>query len=68
MPDRETTGAAADRFTVRELIEEARREAFIRRRVYPRQVDAGRLKQADADRRIDLMEAIADRLTRTAGV
>lgn len=55
-------------FSVREMVEEAQREAFMRRRVYPNQVRAGRMTQADADRRIDVMEAIAARLTRTAGV
>lgn len=59
---------AAGRFSVRELVEEAQREAFMRRRVYPRLVESGRMTQADADRRIDLMEAVALRLTRTAGV
>lgn len=57
-----------DRFTVRELIEEAHREARMRRNVYARQVRAGKMDPADADRRIDLMEAIARRLTRTASV
>ena len=56
------------RFNVRELVDEAQREAFMRRRVYPNQVRAGRMSQDDASRRIDLMEAIASRLTRTAGV
>ncbi len=59
--------SASARFSVRELIEEAQREAFMRRRVYPNQVRAGRLSQKDADHRIDLMEAIITRLTRTAG-
>lgn len=53
-----------DRFTNRELIEEAQREAGMRRHVYARQVRAGKMTQAEADRRIDLMEAIARRLTR----
>jgi hypothetical protein len=51
---------------VRELIEEAHREARMRRQVYAKQVRAGRMEQREADRRIDLMEAIARRLTRTA--
>jgi hypothetical protein len=59
---------ASGRFGVRELIEEAQREAFMRRRVYPNQVRSGRMSQQDADRRIDLMEAIVTRLSRTAGV
>lgn len=50
------------RFTLRELIEEARREADMRRRVYPRQVLAGRMTQGQADRNIAKMEAIARRL------
>lgn len=56
----------ADRFTTRELIEEATREARMRRHVYGKQVRAGRMDPKDADRKIDLMEAIARRLTRTA--
>lgn len=55
---------ADPRFTDRELIEEARRESYMRRRVYPKWVADGRLTQADADRRIDMMEAIATRLSR----
>lgn len=57
------TSAGADRFTNRELAEEARREAFLRRRVYPRWVADGRLSQQDADRRIEMMEVIATRLS-----
>lgn len=53
-------------FTIRELIAEAEREAGMRRNVYAKQVRAGRMSQRDADRRIDLMEAIVRRLTRTA--
>ena len=65
-PTQQPTTSA--RFCVRELVDEAQREAFMRRRVYPNQVRAGRMSQQDADRRIDLMEAIITRLTRTAGV
>jgi len=65
-PTQQPTTSA--RFGVRELVDEAQREAFMRRRVYPNQVRAGRMSQQDADRRIDLMEAIITRLTRTAGV
>ena len=67
MADQAAPNVASGRFGVRELIEEAQREAFMRRRVYPNQVRAGRMSQEDADRRIDLMEAIVTRLTRTAG-
>ncbi|WP_333830990.1 hypothetical protein [Pararhodobacter sp.] len=58
--------STADRFTTRELIEEATREASIRRHLFGKQVRAGRMDQREADRRIDLMEAIARRLSRTA--
>lgn len=58
--------SSADRFTIRELIAEAQREAFLRRRVYAKRVRAGQMDPRDADRQIDLMEAIVRRLTRTA--
>jgi len=64
-PEQPTTSG---RFGVREPVDEAQREVFMRRRVYPNQVRAGRMSQQDADRRIDMMEAIITRLTRTAGV
>lgn len=51
------------RFTLRELIDEARREAAMRRNVYPRQILAGRMTQGQAERRIGMMEAIAQRLS-----
>ena len=68
MADQAAKSTDSGRFGVRELIEEAQREAFMRRRVYPNQVRAGRMSQQDADRRIDMMEAIVTRLTRTAGM
>jgi len=68
MADPAQQNSVSGRFGVRELIEEAQREAFIRRRVYPNQVRAGRMSQKDADRRIDMMEAIVTRLSRTAGL
>jgi len=55
-----------ERFTTRELIEEATREAGLRRHLYAKQVRSGRMDQRDADRKVDLMEAIVRRLTRTA--
>jgi hypothetical protein len=55
-------------YTIRELIEEAQRELMLRRRLYPKWVRAGRLKQSDASRRLELMEAIVARLTRTASL
>lgn len=53
----------AQRFTLRELIDEARREASMRRKVYPRQIIAGRMTQGQAERNIAMMEAIVRRLT-----
>jgi hypothetical protein len=44
-------------YITKEIIAELRREAAMRRRVFPDWVRSGRLKQADADRRIELMEA-----------
>lgn len=67
MADTSNQRWSAERFSVRELVDEAQREVFMRRRVYPNQVRAGRMSQQDADRRIDIMEAIITRLTRTAG-
>ncbi len=46
-------------FTDRDKADEAKREVAMRRRVYPRWVQDGRMKQADADRKIAIMEAIA---------
>lgn len=55
-----------ERFHVRELIAEVRREIRMRRSVYPKWVRAGRMDQVEADRQIDLMEAVERRLTKTA--
>lgn len=55
-------------FTVEELIAEATRETAMRREVYERLCMAGKMRRADADRKIALMDAIARRLTRTAAV
>jgi hypothetical protein len=41
----------------KEIIAELRREVAIRRRVFPNWVRTGRMKQADADSRIELMQA-----------
>lgn len=57
-----------DRFTVRELIEEAQREVAMRRNLYAKQVRAGRMSRELAHLQIDLMEAIVRRLTRTAAL
>ena len=40
----------------------------MRRHVYEKQIRAGRMSREQADRQIDLMEAIVRRLTRTATV
>ena len=62
----DTLHAASSRFTIRQLVDEAQREAFMRRRYFEKSVAAGRMSRAEADRRIDLMEAIATRLLKTA--
>ena len=50
------------------LISEAQRELDMRRQVYWTRVRAGQMRQADADKRIALMTAIAKRLTVTAAL
>ncbi len=57
-----------DEIDVKELIIEAQRELDMRRRLYPKWVRAGKIKDRDAQRRIDLMQGIVRRLTRTAGM
>lgn len=59
-------GPDPHRFTVRELIQEAERELAMRRRVYAKQVRAGKMDPQDADRKIDMQAAIVARLVRTA--
>lgn len=61
-------GTDPDRFTIRELIEESQRETRMRRKVFRRQVLAGKMGQTEADRKIDLMEAITRRLIKTAAL
>ncbi len=39
---------------------EAERELAMRRRVYPRMVETGRMKKHEAERQIAVMEAIAE--------
>ncbi len=63
-----TPQTAFARFTLRELVDEAQREAFMRRRYFGKSVASGRMSRAEADRRIDLMEAIVTRLIKTAHV
>jgi hypothetical protein len=50
------------RFTLADLAREADREAALRAHVYGRQVDAGRMAQPLADRRLAMMREIAARL------
>jgi hypothetical protein len=47
-------------FTFDQLAACAEREVKFRRRVYARRVQLNKMKQADADREIALMEAIRD--------
>jgi hypothetical protein len=46
------------RFTARQKQQAAAREVSQRQRVYPRLVDAGRLKHAEAERQIAVMQSI----------
>ncbi|HEY0341117.1 MAG TPA: hypothetical protein VGC34_09950 [Steroidobacteraceae bacterium] len=48
--------------SLEEQLEEAKREVKMRRSVYPRRVSISAMSQADADRRIARMEAIAKTL------
>jgi hypothetical protein len=50
------------------LIAEAQRELDMRRQHYWARVRAGKMRQADADKRIALMAAIVKRLTVTAAL
>ena len=55
-------------FPIIALITEAQRELDLRRQFYWSRVRAGKMRQADADRRIALMAAIVRRLTVTAAL
>lgn len=50
---------SAEPFNAQEKLDTVRREISMRRRVYPRWVEAGRMKQDKADREIAVMESIA---------
>jgi Spy/CpxP family protein refolding chaperone len=50
------------RVPLHDQVAAAEREAVYRRRVYPRLVAAGKLKQAAADHQIAAMDAIAETL------
>ena len=55
-------------FPVTDLITEAQRELDLRRQFYWSRVRAGKMRQAEADKRIALMQAIVKRLTVTAAL
>ena len=48
--------------TIEDEIAEVDREIRLRERVYPNWVSAGRLKQERADRQLELMRAVKQRL------
>lgn len=48
-----------DRFVPSDKLKALERELGYRRRVFPRRVAEGKMKQADADREIAIFEAIA---------
>lgn len=48
----------ADRFTARQKQQAAAREVAQRQRVYPRLVEAGKMKRTDADKQIAIMSDI----------
>lgn len=50
--------------TKAEMIKEAERELALRRRVYPRRITLGQMKQHQADRYIELQTAIIAALHR----
>ncbi len=51
-----------------EKLAEIEREIGMRKRVYPREVQGGRMTQAEADRRLSIMEAIAQDYRRPPAV
>ena len=48
--------------TKHELLKSARRELYMRQRVYPRRVNEGRMKREDAQHEIDCMSEIVGML------
>ena len=52
--------------TLAEMVKEAERELALRRRVYPRRIAAKQMKQEQADRQIQVMEAIVTTLAKLA--
>lgn len=47
-------------YSAKEKAAEARREVGYRRHVYPRRVDDGKMRAAESDRRIAIMQEIAE--------
>jgi len=50
--------------TISEMIAECRREVGMREHVYPGRVEAGRMTQANADKKVAIMVEIAETLER----
>lgn len=59
---------SSDKITFSDKEACARRELKFRRQVYPRRVEQGKMKQADADREIEVMEAIVEDYAKAAAV
>lgn len=59
---------ADQRFTAKDKAAAARKESGFRRYVYPRRVADGKMKQADADRQIAIMDEMAADYERQAEV
>lgn len=53
-------------FTYTELADAVKREVGYRRFVYPKRVEAGKMKQAEADRQVAMFEAIEAHLRELA--
>lgn len=51
-----------DHVTIEEMIAEVKRECSLRRRVYPKWVAKGFLKQSDAQNQLRVMDAVQDEL------
>jgi hypothetical protein len=54
-------------FTIDEIVREIRRELRLRLRVYSRMVETGSMDEAEAQRRIGIMEDILAHYTELAG-
>jgi len=54
--------------TVDDMVGELEREIVLRKRVYPKWVDAKKLSRSEADRRIELLEATVNYLKESVDV